>query len=51
MDEIETKVKEADNLTTTLIKERNNQIRTIIWLCIGVIAVCLILVLIAAKVI
>jgi hypothetical protein len=51
MDEIESTIKQADNLTVSLIKKRNDQIRTIIWLCIVVIAVCVVMVLIESKVI
>ena len=50
-DELEDTIKQADSLTASLIKQRNDQIRLIIWLAIGVIAVCLVMVLIAAKVI
>ena len=51
VDEIESTIKQADNLTVSLIKQRNDQIRTIIWLCIGVIAICVVMVLIEAKVV
>jgi CHASE3 domain sensor protein len=50
-DEIEEAARQADQLTASLIKQGNDQLRLIVWLALGVIAVCFVIVLVMAKVV